>query len=62
MRWLPKTKSGPKNFDRRVVRRFLFLPKTLPAPHIGQQTRWLELTKIEQYYHIGTWWDQQWHR
>lgn len=43
MRWKRKTK--PKHRDKRVVRRFLWFPRTF-----NDETRWLEFANLEQIY------------
>ena len=40
----------PENHTRRTVSKFLIIPLRL-----GNETRWLELANIEQFYHNGDW-------
>ena len=51
------------DYDRRIVSRFLFIPKTLPLPKgertdlIPEERRWLERVDIEQFYsHLNRCW------
>ena len=43
MRW--KVNKNPKEYESRIVERFLLLPVTL-----NNEKRWLETAKIEQRY------------
>jgi hypothetical protein len=51
--------KGPEDKQRRIIKRFLFFPRT-----IGNETRWLEHAIIEQKYHqyknAGFWEDDKW--
>lgn len=48
MRW--KKEAPPKHGDIRVIRRFLFLPRT-----INNERRWLEFAHIYQRWDDGQW-------
>lgn len=53
MRW-----RKPQNGDRRTVRKFLIIPRT-----IGGQTRWFEWATFVQEYHrnaVPQWVDVEW--
>ncbi len=56
MKWKSKTNLDG---DNRIIRRFLFIPKTLQ-----EQTRWLELARIKQVFVNGIlndyWRDIEW--
>ena len=45
MRWNSKSKTIPKEGDKRIVRVFLFFPRKLEG-----EWRWLEMATIEQMY------------
>jgi len=47
MRWKPSKKSYPNYGDRRIVDRFLFLPKEMEG-----EWRWLEKASWGQQYQI----------
>jgi hypothetical protein len=50
MRWKPEHQPG----DKRIVRKFLWFPLTLPVGYIGdQETRWWEYANIQQYWYDG---------
>lgn len=53
MRW--KNEPEPEQYNQQVIRRFLFIPMRL-----GNETRWLEITYIQQYYFNGRWIWSQW--
>ena len=71
MRWITKTKTvSPRIGDRKVVKRFLFVPTK-----IGKETRWMEFAHIElecvkrivcggegtKPYESWSWWNRSWH-
>lgn len=65
MRWTYKPPPPqPDNQARRVVWRFLFLPKTLKIDYkdTERETRWLERTSIWQHWSaaFNCWFDDFW--
>jgi len=47
MRWTREPKWYPSENDSRIIKRFLFFPKTL-----NDETRWLEWAAISQTYYV----------
>ena len=61
--------KNPPDYSRRIVKKFLFFPKTLKVyynqqkSHLQDQseTRWFEVAEIvQEFYHIGGWQDTCW--
>lgn len=46
MRWKKKFKEYPKDGDVRIITKFLLFPR-----YVDGEYRWLEVVKIEQFYH-----------
>lgn len=40
----------PKDYEERVIEKFLLFPKTLAIKGRGKEMRWLEKCKIRQFY------------
>lgn len=59
MRWKRKEIVYPRDGDKRIISKFLFIPKEL-----NNEFRWLERARIEQVYHFpfryGVWSDVRW--